>query len=149
DSIAKAGLSPRRTHRLEALKAVLSTGSPLVPEGFDYVYREIKPDVHLASISGGTDIVSCFVLGNPAAPVRRGEIQCAGLGMDVAVFDEAGRPVTGRKGELVCRRPFHAARLLERSTGHALPRRLLRALPGRLAPRRLHRAHGAGRIRHL
>ncbi len=77
---------------------MLSTGSPLLPEGFDYVYREVKEDVHLASISGGTDIISCFVLGNPTAPVYRGEIQCAGLGMAVEVFDESGRPVVGRAG---------------------------------------------------
>jgi acetoacetyl-CoA synthetase len=108
DAIAKAGLAPRRTHRLDALRMVLSTGSPLVPEGFDYVYRDIKPDVCLASISGGTDIVSCFVLGNPNLPVWRGEIQCAGLGMAVDVFDADGRPVIGRKGELVCTRPFPA-----------------------------------------
>ena len=106
DSAAKAGLRPRLTHPLASLKTLLSTGSPLMPEGFDYVYREIKGDVHLSSISGGTDLISCFVLGNPHAPVWRGEIQCAGLGMDVAVFDEDGRPVRGAKGELVCRRPF-------------------------------------------
>jgi acetoacetyl-CoA synthetase len=85
---------------------VLSTGSPLVPEGFDYVYREVKPDVQLASISGGTDIISCFVLGNPLGPVWRGEIQCRGLGMKVDVFDDEGRPVRGAKGELVCTAPF-------------------------------------------
>jgi acetoacetyl-CoA synthetase len=106
DSAAKAGLRPRLTHRLTAMKTLLSTGSPLVPEGFEYVYREIRSGVHLASISGGTDLISCFVLGNPTAPVWAGEIQCAGLGMDVAVFDEDGRPVQGRKGELVCTRPF-------------------------------------------
>jgi acetoacetyl-CoA synthetase len=106
DSAAKAGLRPRLTHRLASMKTLLSTGSPLVPEGFDYVYRDIKSDLHLASISGGTDLISCFVLGNPLAPVWRGEIQCAGLGMDVAVFDEEGRSLRGAKGELVCRRPF-------------------------------------------
>jgi acetoacetyl-CoA synthetase len=106
DSAAKSGLRPRLTHRLASMKALLSTGSPLVPEGFDYVYRDIKSDVHLASISGGTDLISCFVLGNPLAPVWRGEIQCAGLGMDVAVFDDDGGPVREAKGELVCRRPF-------------------------------------------
>ena len=106
DSAAKAGLSPRRSHDLSALRTVLSTGSPLLPEGFDYVYREVKEDVHLASISGGTDIISCFVLGNPTAPVYRGEIQCAGLGMAVEVFDEEGRRLIGRPGELVCTRPF-------------------------------------------
>jgi acetoacetyl-CoA synthetase len=83
-----------------------STGSPLAPEGFDFVYRSIKSDLHLASISGGTDIVSCFVLGNPCGPVWRGEIQARGLGMSVDVFDEHHRPLRGRQGELVCTRPF-------------------------------------------
>ncbi len=106
DAIKKAGLKPRETHDLSALRAVLSTGSPLLPESFDYVYADIKRDLHLASISGGTDIVSCFVLGNPAGPVWRGEIQMRGLGMAVEVFDEEGRPVRGRKGELVCTKPF-------------------------------------------
>ncbi|MCX7170151.1 MAG: acetoacetate--CoA ligase [Proteobacteria bacterium] len=91
---------------LTALRAMFSTGSPLVAESFEYVYRNIKQDLQLASISGGTDIVSCFVLGNPTAPVWRGEIQCAGLGMAVAVFDEQGKTVCGEKGELVCTRPF-------------------------------------------
>ena len=106
DAIAKISLAPRRTHRLKALRAMLSTGSPLVPEGFDYVYANIKSDIQLASISGGTDIVSCFVGGNPISPVYRGEIQCAGLGMAVDVFDDSGRPVRGEKGELVCTRSF-------------------------------------------
>jgi acetoacetyl-CoA synthetase len=108
DAIAKIDLKPKQTHRLERLRAVLSTGSPLAPEGFDYVYRNIKDDVCLSSISGGTDIVSCFVLGNPVLPVWRGEIQCKGLGLAVEVFDEAGRPLVGEKGELVCTRPFPA-----------------------------------------
>jgi acetoacetyl-CoA synthetase len=102
----KEGLRPGRSHDLGALRAVLSTGSPLAPSGFDYVYRDIKADVHLASISGGTDIVSCFALGNPIAPVWRGELQTRGLGMAVEIFDEAGRPLRGRDGELVCTRPF-------------------------------------------
>ncbi len=106
DGIAKAGLRPRATHDLSALRAMFSTGSPLVPEGFEFVYREIKSDLCLSSISGGTDIVSCFVLGNPALPVWSGEIQCRGLGMAVDVFDETGQPVRGEKGELVCTRPF-------------------------------------------
>ena len=106
DGIAKAGLRPGSTHNLTRLRAMFSTGSPLVPEGFEYVYREIKADICLSSISGGTDIVSCFVLGNPTLPVWPGEIQCKGLGMAVDVFDEAGRPVRGEKGELVCTRPF-------------------------------------------
>jgi acetoacetyl-CoA synthetase len=106
DSVAKAGLRPRLSHRLGSLKTLLSTGSPLVPEGFDYVYGEVKRDIHLASISGGTDIISCFVLGNPTAPVWRGEIQGPGLGMKVEVFDDDGRPVREQKGELVCSAPF-------------------------------------------
>jgi len=108
EAIAKISLEPARTHQLQSLRAIFSTGSPLVAESFDYVYRSIKQDLHLASISGGTDIISCFVLGNPVAPVWRGEIQCAGLGMAVEVFDEQGRPVRGEKGELVCTRPFPA-----------------------------------------
>ena len=108
DAIAKVGLHPARTHRLEALRAMLSTGSLLLPEGFDYVYRKIKPDLCLSSISGGTDIVSCFVLGNPTLPVWRGEIQCKGLGLAVEVFDDEGRSLVGEKGELVCTRPFPA-----------------------------------------
>jgi acetoacetyl-CoA synthetase len=102
----KEGLQPGRTHDLCALRAILSTGSPLAPSGFDYVYRDIKTDVHLASISGGTDIISCFALGNPIAPVWRGELQTRGLGMAVEVFDERGRPARERDGELVCTRPF-------------------------------------------
>jgi acetoacetyl-CoA synthetase len=106
DSAAKAGLRPRTSHQLTSMRAMLSTGSPLVAEGFDYVYREVKSDLQLASISGGTDLISCFVLGNPVAPVWRGEIQCRGLGMKVEVFDDAGRPVRREKGELVCTAPF-------------------------------------------
>jgi acetoacetyl-CoA synthetase len=106
DAIAKIELAPRLTHKLAALRAMFSTGSPLVPEGFDYVYANIKADIQLASVSGGTDIISCFVLGNPNGPVHRGEIQCAGLGMAVDVFDDDGRPVRGEKGELVCARSF-------------------------------------------
>jgi acetoacetyl-CoA synthetase len=102
----KEGLRPGSTHDVTGLRAILSTGSPLAPAGFDYVYREIKPDIHLASISGGTDIISCFALGNPIGPVRRGELQTRGLGMAVEVFDQAGRPVRERDGELVCTRPF-------------------------------------------
>ena len=106
DAAAKLGLTPGKTHDLSRLRAMFSTGSPLSPEGFEWVYREIKGDILLASISGGTDIVSCFVLGNPVLPVYRGEIQCRGLGMAVAVFDEGGRPVRAEKGELVCTVPF-------------------------------------------
>ena len=106
DAAAKMGLTPGKTHDLSALRAVFSTGSPLSPEGFDWVYREIKQDILLASISGGTDIISCFVLGNPVLPVYRGEIQCRGLGMAVDVFDDDGKPVRSEKGELVCTKPF-------------------------------------------
>ena len=107
DAVKKAELSPRRTHRLDDMRAILSTGSPLVPESFDFVYEEIKADVCLSSITGGTDIISCFALGNPALPVYRGEIQCLGLGMDVQAYGEDGRPVkSGAKGELVCATPF-------------------------------------------
>jgi acetoacetyl-CoA synthetase len=103
--LEKAGAAPARTHDLAGLKAVLSTGSPLAAHSFDFVYHQIKPDVHLASISGGTDIISCFALGNPAGPVWRGELQMRGLGMAVDVFDDQGRPTSG-EGELVCTRPF-------------------------------------------
>jgi acetoacetyl-CoA synthetase len=106
DGIAKLDWKPRATHRLSSVKTLLSTGSPLVPESFDYVYREIKPDLHLASMSGGTDLISCFVLGNPMGAVWRGEIQCRGLGMKVEVYDDAGRSVRGEKGELMCTAPF-------------------------------------------
>ena len=107
DFISKAGLRPKDTHDLSSLKTMMSTGSPLIPEGFDYVYDAIKEDVCLSSISGGTDLISCFVLGNPILPVWRGEIQCKGLGMDIAVFDDNGDEVeTGTKGELVCRNTF-------------------------------------------
>ncbi|MDQ0458122.1 acetoacetate--CoA ligase [Rhizobium paknamense] len=106
DAARKAGLSPRTTHDLSALRVLASTGSPLSPEGFDFVYEAIKPDVHLASISGGTDIVSCFVLGNPLKPVWSGEIQGPGLGMAVDVWDDQGQPVRGEKGELVCTKAF-------------------------------------------
>ncbi len=102
----KEGLEPARTHDLEALRTVLSTGSPLAGHSFDYAYRSIKRDLHLASISGGTDIISCFALGNPTAPVWRGELQTRGLGMAVDVFGFDGRPVRGEAGELVCTRPF-------------------------------------------
>ncbi|WP_333840739.1 acetoacetate--CoA ligase [Pelomicrobium sp.] len=107
DAVKKAGLAPLETHRLTSLETILSTGSPLLPESFDYVYEKVKKDVLLSSISGGTDIVSCFVLGCPLLPVWRGEIQCRGLGMKVEVFDEQGRPLPpGKKGELVCTAPF-------------------------------------------
>jgi acetoacetyl-CoA synthetase len=104
-AIEKAGVRPRN-HDLSALRAVLSTGSPLAPESFDFAYRDIKADLQLSSISGGTDIISCFALGNPIAPVYRGELQTRGLGMKVEIFDRAGMPVRGAKGELCCTAPF-------------------------------------------
>jgi acetoacetyl-CoA synthetase len=105
-ALEKAGCKPRRHCDLAALRAVLSTGSPLLPASFDYVYEHIKPDLQLASISGGTDIISCFALGSPILPVWRGELQCRGLGMAVEIWDDEGRPLRGGKGELVCTRPF-------------------------------------------
>lgn len=106
DACAKEGMVPMKSHRLTSLRTITSTGSPLSDKSYEYVYRSIKKDVHLASISGGTDIVSCFVLGNPIGRVYRGEIQVRGLGMAVDVFDDSGKPVRGAKGELVCRKPF-------------------------------------------
>lgn len=106
DACKKEGLEPAQTHDLSSVKVITSTGSPLAAESFDYVYKAIKADVHLASISGGTDIVSCFVLGDPTSPVWRGEIQAAGLGMAVDVWSEEGEPIRERKGELVCTKPF-------------------------------------------
>jgi len=106
DSAAKAGVSPGQEFDLSSLRTILSTGSPLSEDGFEYIYREVASDLHLASISGGTDIVSCFVLGSPTLPVRSGEIQCAGLGMQVEVFDDEGKAIVGTPGELVCTSPF-------------------------------------------
>jgi acetoacetyl-CoA synthetase len=105
-SLQKSAFTPATGVDLTSLRTLLSTGSPLLPEGFDFVYRAVKADLLLASISGGTDIVSCFALGCPLRPVHRGEIQCRGLGMAVEVFDEAGRPLRGARGELVCTAPF-------------------------------------------
>jgi len=106
DAVRKSGLVPKERFDLSGLRAMFSTGSPLSPEGFDFVYSGISEDVHLASISGGTDICGCFVAGNPLEPVWRGEIQGPVLGMAVDVWSEDGRPVRGEKGELVCTRPF-------------------------------------------
>jgi acetoacetyl-CoA synthetase len=105
-ALAKAPYRPRGRHDLKGLRTLLSTGSPLAPEQFDFVADAVGPDVQVASISGGTDIVSCFALGNPLLPVYRGELQCRGLGMKVEVWDDDGRPVTGERGELVCTAPF-------------------------------------------
>jgi acetoacetyl-CoA synthetase len=106
DAIAKRGLRPGDTHGLPGLRMILSTGSPLAPESYDYVYDAIKRDVCLSSISGGTDIVAAFADANAVLPVYRGELQCRSLGMAVEVFDEEGNAIVGRKGELVCTRPF-------------------------------------------
>ena len=111
DAIRKEGLRPCDTHDLSSVRVIASTGSPLAPESFDYVYQSIKNDVQLASVSGGTDIVSCFVLGNPFGAVRRGEIMGRGLGLAVDVFDDTGKPVRGEKGELVCTKAFPAVPL--------------------------------------
>ncbi|WP_151703522.1 acetoacetate--CoA ligase [Nitrincola alkalilacustris] len=105
-ALEKAEVIPRAKYDLSRLKAVLSTGSPLAHESFEYVYRDIKADLQLSSISGGTDIVSCFALGCPIRPVWAGELQCRGLGMAVEIFDDNGQPVQGEKGELVCTKPF-------------------------------------------
>ncbi|MCG8429289.1 MAG: acetoacetate--CoA ligase, partial [Chromatiales bacterium] len=102
----KFGLEPAKSHQLTTLRSMFSTGSPLAAESYDYVYQQIKADLLLSSISGGTDIISCFALGSPILPVWRGELQCRGLGMAVDVFDEAGNLARGEKGELVCTRPF-------------------------------------------
>ncbi len=106
DAAAKAGVTPVKTHKLSALRAMLSTGSPLAPQGFDWVYDSVKADLHLASISGGTDIIGCFMGGNPISPVWRGEIQGPLLGMDTQVFNDDGERVVGQQGELVCTQSF-------------------------------------------
>ncbi|MGI9241633.1 MAG: acetoacetate--CoA ligase [Verrucomicrobiales bacterium] len=105
-ALEKEGIRPRESHDLGSLRTILSTGSPLSAESFDYVYRDVKSDLCLASISGGTDIVSCFALGNPLLPVWPGELQSRGLGMRVDVLDAAGEAVRGSEGELVCTAPF-------------------------------------------
>ncbi|AZD03034.1 acetoacetate--CoA ligase [Pseudomonas chlororaphis] len=107
-ALEKAGIEPRQSHSLASLKTLLSTGSPLSPQSFDYVYRAFKQDLCLASMSGGTDIISCFIIGNPLLPVHRGEMQSKGLGMAVEVWNDQGQAVVGEKGELVCTRHFPA-----------------------------------------
>src|SRR5262249_50259199 len=106
DALRTFGIQLEDKFDVQSVRLMTSTGSPLSPEGFDYIYDDIFPEAQLASIAGGTDIVSCFVLGNPVSPVYRGEIQGAGLGMDVDVFDENGNPMKEGKGELVCKTPF-------------------------------------------
>jgi acetoacetyl-CoA synthetase len=105
-ALQAAGVKPGKTYDLSPLRALLSTGSPLSAEGFDFIYSEVKSDLQLASISGGTDLNGCFALGNPMGPVYAGELQCRGLAMKVEAFDENGRPVVNRQGELVCTAPF-------------------------------------------
>jgi acetoacetyl-CoA synthetase len=106
DALAKEGLKPMDTHDLGTVRTIASTGSPLVPESFDYIYENVKRDVCLSSIAGGTDIIGCFVGGNPMGPVWRGEIQKRVLGMEVEVYNDSGDSLIGEKGELVCTRPF-------------------------------------------
>ena len=105
-TLQNSGVSVRSSHAFDSLRTILSTGSPLLPESYDYIYSHLKSDVHLASISGGTDLISCFVLGNPWSAVYRGEIQGPGLGMDVDVWDDHGNHLFGKKGELVCKKSF-------------------------------------------
>jgi len=106
DACRQKGLNPIKTHSLESMRTIFSTGSPLVEESFDYVYNYIKKEIQLASISGGTDIISCFAGGNPTLPVYRGELQSITLGMDVAAYNSEGNPIQNEKGELVCRKAF-------------------------------------------
>jgi len=105
-ALQNAGVKPKEEYDLSPLRVILSTGSPLSVEGFEFVYRDIKTDLQLASISGGTDLNGCFALGNPMGPVYAGELQCRGLGMKREAFDETGKPVIGRQGELVCTAAF-------------------------------------------
>ncbi len=105
-ALMNAGVKPGKEYDLSALRAVLSTGSPLSLEGFEFIYQEVKQDLQLVSLSGGTDINGCFALGNPTGPVYAGELQCRGLGMKVEAFDDNGKPTTGGQGELVCTAPF-------------------------------------------
>ena len=122
-AVENEGLKPGKQFDLSALKAILSTGSPLSNESFHYVYRDIKQDLCLSSISGGSDLVGCFALGNPIGPVYAGQLQARGLGMAVEAWDEAGKPVVGQKAELVCLKPWpiHAHRVLERPGRDQVP----------------------------
>jgi acetoacetyl-CoA synthetase len=107
EALGKSGIEPKKTHRLKSLRTLMSTGSPLAPEGFDYVYDKVKRDICLSSMSGGTDLVACFIFGSPLNPVWRGELQACALGMAVIVADDDGKPLPdGQKGELVCTKPF-------------------------------------------
>ena len=106
DSLNKSNILNKKKYKLKNLRTICSTGSPLSEEGFNFIYKKVKKNVHLASISGGTDIVSCFLLGNIYEPVIAGEIQNKGLGMDVDIFDDNGKPIKNKKGELVCKNAF-------------------------------------------
>lgn len=106
ENAAKQKVEPIKTNKLTRLYSILTTGSPLLPETYDYVHNKVKPYVRLASISGGSDIISCFALGNPILPVYQGELQCIGLGMNVKIFNDKGKSVIAEKGELVCTAPF-------------------------------------------
>ena len=134
EATAKMGLSPRRTHRLDTLRTITSTGSPLSPEGFEFVYAEVKSDVHLASISGGTDLCGCLVNGDPTAPVYAGEIQCPALGLAIDVFDAEGRPCPlDVQGELVCTNSFPSMPLGfwgDGDAGGGSPEGALKVTPG-------------------
>ena len=105
-AVEKEGIKPKEKFKFKNLRSILSTGSPLLPNNYDFVYQNIKADLELSSISGGTDIISCFALGNPMLPVYRGEIQCLGLGMSVEIYNEDGKSLTEERGELVCTKPF-------------------------------------------
>ena len=139
--MAKAGLRPRETHALDSVRTMTSTGSPLAPESFDFVYEHVKRDIHLASISGGTDIVSCFVGGNPIGPVWRGEIQCRALGMKVERVRRArAARARGEKGELVCTLPFPSMPIgfWNDPDGRKYHAAYFERFPGRVDARRLH-----------
>ena len=148
-NLAKNHYVPRERHRLDGLKSILSTGSPLPAETFQWAYDNLAK-VRLSSITGGTDIMGCFALGNPTLPVYSGEIQSAGLGMAVAFFDDDGAPTPRGKGELVCTRPFPSMPIgfLNDPDGGAISRSVLRAFSGRVAPRRLRRIHRTRRRGH-
>src|SRR6202007_1378536 len=139
-AMEKSSFVPMQSVDLTSLRTILSTGSPLLPDGFDYVYRAVKSDVLLASISGGTDIVSFFALGCPTRPVHRGEIQCRGLGMRVDIFDDDGRPVRGDRGELVCTAPFPSMPVGFWKDPHGSPHRprSFPRFPPRWGPRGVH-----------
>ena len=143
----KEDMRPGDTFDLAGMRTVCSTGSPLAQEGFEWVYEAVKQDVNLASISGGTDIISCFMLGSPIDPVYAGEIQKIGLGMHVQAWSEDGQSVVGEKGELVCVSPFPSMPVcfwIDPGNEKYLDA-YFRTFPGRMASRRLHRDHPAAR----